>query len=441
MGPLLRPPGGVAAVPTGPVGAERQRLYRRTLAVVIASQLFGGAGLAAGITVGALLAQDMLGTDRFAGLPSALFTVGAAGTALAVGRLSQRLGRRTGLVTGFFGGAVGAAGVVLGAVTGSVALLFAALLVYGAGSATNLQARYAGTDLARPDQRGLAISVALVSTTFGAVAGPNLVVATGTLAGEFGVPALAGPFLLASAAYLAAGLILLVLLRPDPLIVARAMDTAGTPAATPEHIGPSAARGVAVGATVMVLTQMAMVAIMTMTPVHMREHGHGLAEVGVVIGVHVGAMYFPSVLTGFLVDRVGRTPMAVAAGITLLAAGVVGALGPSDSTPILILALTLLGLGWNFGLISGTAIIVDATTPATRARTQGAVDLLVALSGATGGALSGMVVAGSSYAALSLGGGVLSLILIPVVIWAHRAPAATSKTAETQPVQADRSRG
>jgi MFS family permease len=176
---------------------------------------------------------------------------------------------------------------------------------------------------------------------------------------------------------------------------------------------------VAVGATVMVVTQVAMVAIMTMTPVHMREHGLGLAAVGMVIGVHVGAMYLPSVVTGILVDRIGRTPMAVGAGVTLLAAGALGALAPPDSTPVLIVALALLGLGWNFGLISGTAIIVDSTAPAARAKTQGAVDVLVALSGATGGALSGIVVAGAGYPALSLGGGVLSLLLIPVVVWAR----------------------
>ena len=135
----------------------------------------------------------------------------------------------------------------------------------------------------------------------------------------------------------------------------------------------------------MVLTQIAMVAIMTMTPVHMRLHGHSLGQVGFVIGIHIGAMFLPSLVTGLLVDRVGRLPMAIAAGTTLLAAGLVAALAPGDSLPLLTLALGLLGLGWNFGLISGTALIVDSTRPRDRARTQGAVDVLVALSGASGG--------------------------------------------------------
>lgn len=203
---------------------EKQRqLYKKTMATVIASQMFGGAGLAAGITVGALLAQDMLGTDRYAGVPAALFTLGSAGAALSVGRLSQRLGRRAGLATGFFGGGLGAIGVVLAAVLHNVPLLFFSLLLYGAGTATNLQARYAGTDLALPTQRAKAISTAMVFTTFGAVAGPNLVNPTGQFALSVGAPALSGPFMLAAAAYLLAGLVLLLFLRPDPLVVAKAM--------------------------------------------------------------------------------------------------------------------------------------------------------------------------------------------------------------------------
>jgi MFS family permease len=400
---------------------EKQRaLYRRTLVIVVLSQIFGGAGLAAGITVGALLAQDMLGTDSFTGVPTALFTLGSAGAAFLVGRLSQRFGRRLGLAAGFFAGGIGAIGVVVSAITNNILLLFVSLLIYGSGSATNLQARYAGTDLASPKQRATAISTALVSTTLGAVAGPNLVDVMGGFATKIGVPALSGPFILAAATYILAGLVLLVFLHPDPLIVAKALAdeqrknkvsdiTINTP--------PINKRGIVAAATLMVLTQLVMVAIMTMTPIHMGEHGHGLREVGMVIGFHVGAMYLPSLLTGVLVDRIGRLNMAIAAGVTLLAAGILAAMAPGESMILLTLALILLGLGWNFGLISGTAILVDSTNADNRAKMQGTVDVLVALSGATGGVLSGIVAANTSYAILSIAGGILSLFLIPVLIW------------------------
>jgi MFS family permease len=409
-------------------------VQRRTLVVVATSQVLGGAGLAAGVTVGALLAQQMLGTDGLAGIPAALFTLGSALTAYVVGRLSQRGGRRIGLGAGFLGGALGAVGVVAAAALDSVWLLFPALFVYGAGTATNLQARYAGTDLAPPERRGSAISIGLVSTTLGAVAGPNLVDPLGRVALTLGLPALAGPFLLAAVAYGAAAAVLFVLLRPDPLLLARRLvdatapgATAGAPDPTRAAPGPTvlAPSGAYVGATVMVVTQVAMVAIMTMTPVQMRHHHHGLADVGLVIGLHIAGMYLPSPLTGVLVDRLGRTPMAIASGVVLLAAGVVAATAPGDSLAAMVVALVLLGVGWNLGLITGTALVVDATEPVERPRVQGSIDVLVALAGAGGGALSGVVVALGGYPTLALGAGLLALALVPVLLRTSAARAVT----------------
>lgn len=394
-------------------------------------QVLGGAGLAAGATVGALLAEDVLGVHGLAGLPAGLVTLGSALTAYLVGRLSRRAGRRIGLSTGFAVGGIGAVGVVLGAALDSAALLLLSLFIYGAGTATNLQARYAATDLALPDRRGMAVSFALVSTTLGAVAGPNLVTPLGELAQSLGIPALAGPFMLAAAAYLGTGAVLFLLLRPDPLLYARDLEARrGTPGAPGDDAvataQPRAVRpqiGAYVGATVMVLTQVTMVAIMTMTPVHMREHHHALGAVGFVISLHIAAMYLPSPLTGWLVDRIGRQAMAIASALCLLLAGVLAATTPAGSLLWNVVALMTLGLGWNFGLISGTAMVVDATVPENRAQTQGTIDVSVALAGATGGIASGMVVAMTSYSALSLAGGLIALCLIPVMAWAARRPA------------------
>ncbi|MFR9807163.1 MFS transporter [Pseudonocardia sp. RS010] len=444
---------------------------RRVLGTLVLAQVLSGAGLAAGITVGALLAQQMLGTTGLAGLPSALFTVGSAAAAAAVGRLSQRFGRRPGLTTGYAVGAAGSAGVVLAAVAGSVPLLFAALFVYGAGIATNLQARYAGADLAAPARRGRAVSTVLVATTLGGVLGPNLVSPMGNLATTWGIPPLAGPFLLSGAAYLLAALVLGLLLRPDPLRLARELAAAApaptgpgstaataasstttassTPSSTalssptppPSAASPSAASpgagspgagasaagsprggtgGVALGASVMVLTQLVMVAIMTMTPVHMAAHGHGVGAAGAVIAVHVAAMYLPSPITGWLVDRYGRLVVAALSGVTLLASGLLAATAPADSVGLLAVALALLGLGWNFGLVSGTAILTDAVPLERRATTQGGVDVGVALAGAGGGLASGAVVAASGYPVLALAGGVVALAIIPIVAAASR---------------------
>lgn len=413
----------------GTDAADRRALQRRTLRVLLASQVLAGAGLAAGVTVGALLAEEMLGSTSSAGVPAALFTLGSAAAALLVGRLSQRAGRRIGLAAGYAAGALGGAGIVAAAALDAVGLLLVAMLVYGSGMATNLQARYAGADLAEPSRRGTAVSAVLVATTLGAVAGPNLVDVTGGWAETLGIPRLAGPFMLAAAAYAAGGLVVVALLRPDPLLAARALAAAPDPASR-QASAPVSDDGdpaiVRVAAACMVVAQVVMVAVMTMTPIHMRDHGHGLAATGLVISIHVAAMFLPSPLTGVLADRWGRRPTIVAGGAVLLAAGLLAAVAPADATALLAVALGLLGLGWNLALIGGTALVTDATPPATRARTQGSVDLGVALAGAVGGLGSGVVVAGTGYAVLAAAGGALGLAVLPLLKGARPADALRS---------------
>ena len=400
----------MSAPTPSPDAIDRRRCHRRTLTVVIFSQMLGGAGLAAGVAVGALLAQEMLGSDALAGLPSGLFTLGSAVAAFLVGRSTQRFGRRVGLAWGFTLGGLGAFGVVAAAVLQSVPLLFLALVFYGSGTATNLQARYAGADLALPDRRGAGTSMAMVATTLGAVAGPNFIEPTGHLAEALGAPRLSGTFLLAGCAYAAAGLVLFVFLRPDPFLLARAIaeaedadrgaqasSSSGASEVGEQHreddeAAPQVPRkippGLALGAVCMVLTQMVMVAIMTMTPIQMRSHGQDLDAVGMVMGLHIALMWLPSLVTGTLVDRWGRTPVVVSSGTVLALAGVMAALAPGDSLVWLSIALMLLGLGWNLGLVAGTALVVDHTLPQNRARVQGSIDVFIALAGAGGGLLA-----------------------------------------------------
>ena len=344
-------------------------------------------------------------------------------------RLSERSGRRVGLSAGYLVGAVGGFGVVAAAWLDDVVLLFASLFVYGAGVATSLQARYAGADLAAPSRRGRALSIVLVATTLGAVVGPNLVTLTGRMAEAIGIPVLAGPFLLAGVVYSAAGLLLWAMLRPDPLQLARALARAPSlkgydaqSPADPAATGPELTSGqrhsawspaVVRGAGILVLSQFVMVAIMTMTPIHIQHHGHDFSATDVVIGAHIAAMFLPSPLSGWLVDRVGPRAIATASAVTLLVAGLLAAAAPSASVIILGLALILLGLGWNFGLVSGSTVITDAVPLAFRARTQGTVDLVVALAAACGGVGSGLLVSATSFRTLAVLSGVVALAVIP----------------------------
>ncbi|MGL5828894.1 MAG: MFS transporter, partial [Angustibacter sp.] len=313
---------------THPPARSRAHAHRRAVAVLIAAQVLGGLGLAAGVSVGSILAAQILGDSALAGVPTALFTVGSALAAWWVGWWCNRAGRRPGLSLGYLAGGIGGAGVVFGSIITNVPVLLVSMLLYGAGTATNLQSRYAGADLAPPHRRGLSVSAVLFATTLGAVAGPNLAPPMGSLAEELGWPALSGPFALASLAYLAASVVLWVGLRPDPLLLARdwaaadraeALDsTTFTPSEhSPSKRPPQATRALRAAGLTMVVTQLVMVGVMTMTPIHLLDHGHGLSAVGLVIGAHIAGMYLPSPITGWLSDRFGRRPIMIAGGVVL----------------------------------------------------------------------------------------------------------------------------
>ncbi|MET3861980.1 MFS family permease [Dietzia sp. 2505] len=404
------------------------RVQRRVLTVLVLGQLLAGAGLAAGVTVGALLAEDLLGGPGLSGLPAALFTGGSALAAVAVGKLSQARGRRPGLAAGFAFGALGAIGIVAATAIDSLPLLFLSFVIYGSGTATNLQARYAGADLATPERRGRALSYVLLGTTAGAVAGPNLVGPTGAVAESLGLLPLAGPFLLAAVAYGGAALVISLLLRPDPLLEARRRETAAVGSATPSSTSsitsshaeaPAPARvwtgDVITGVAVMALTQFVMVGLMTMTPVHMRAHDHAVTVVGLVISLHVAAMFLPAPLSGYLVDRFGTRLVAVSAGLVLLTSGVLAAVSPPQSTVLVTTALILLGLGWSLGLVAGTTVLTTSVPLSVRATVQGQADVAVALSGAAGGLLSGLVFAWIEFRGLGFSLAALSLIVVAAV--------------------------
>ncbi|MGL4521486.1 MAG: MFS transporter [Bacilli bacterium] len=390
-------------------------LFKRTLYVVAIAQMFGGAGLSAGITVGALIAKEMLGTDTLSGLPITLFTVGSALSAALIGRLSHMHGRRIGLSLGFLVGSIGALGVLFSSTTGSIALLFISLFVYGAGSSANLQARYAGTDLADDKNTGFAISFTLMFTTIGAVLGPNITNQTTDLAKNLGLYPLSGPFILAFLSYTTASIVIFFFLKPDPLLIAKAKSDENV--MNLEQTNITINKKIILGTIIMVTTQLIMVALMTMTPVHMTHFNHSVQDVGLVISLHIAAMYLPSLFTGKLLDRFGVFAMLNVSTITLAISGVLAFTITHHSLMLYAATLILLGIGWNIGLIVGTYLLNQGTTVQNRAKIQGNTDVFIALFGATGGALSGVIYTTWNWQTLAiisstLAIGVLLLFLI-----------------------------
>ena len=397
-------------------------LERRTLQVLAVAQIFAGIAFFIGIAVIALLARELSGIDATAGIPASLGIVGSALAAPPISAWMARSGRRPGLVACFVIAAAGSVVIVFAAALGSFALLCVGTLGYGIGNTAILLARYAGADLSPPERRARAISVVLLATAVGAVLGPNLAGATAGLASIVGTGPLGGPFVAAAAGYLLAALILTALLRPDPLLTAQqdARAAAGRTAPDPDRARAPWAPLALVALATLVAINVAMIAIMTMTPLHLADGGGSLEVVGLVISLHLGAMFLPSPLTGWLSDRYGRLPIIGAGAVTLLAAGILAAIAGPHAFVLVAVALVLLGLGWNLGLVSASALLVDATAEPDRPRAQGFADLAMSFGGGTASLGSGLVLEHAGFAMLGLIGAGVGVALVLTAIGARR---------------------
>ncbi len=370
--------------------------------------MLGGVGVSSGIAVASLMAEQILGSPDLAGLANTSQVLGSALLSVPAARLMAARGRRVGLVTAYLTGILGAALALAAAVLSSFPLLLVATALFGASTTANSQARYAATDLAAPGRRGRALSIVVWATTVGAVLGPNLVGPAGRVAEGLGLPPLSGPFLFSMVGFLLAAAVLFVWMRPDPLLMARriAVDAGD---AEPSHgsvrrglqvIGqhPAAMLGlgaVAVGHTVMV-------SVMVMTPLQMAHGGAELRLIGLVISVHVFGMYAFSPVMGWLVDRVGGRLVVIGGAATLLAASLVSSRAPEGWSDGLVVGLFLLGLGWSATLVAGSTLLTAAVAQHERPGVQGASDLVMGLSAAVGGGLSGVIVGVWGYPMLCL---------------------------------------
>ncbi len=392
-------------------------LQRRTVRVLIAAQLLGALGLAAGGTAGSLLATEITGSQAAAGLPLAVLVLGSGVGAVAVTRVMERSGRRAGLAAAHLSGALGAGLVVTAAALPSWPLLLLGCGLLGGGNAAVMLARYAAADLS--SHRGRSIGAVVTAATVGAVIGPNLLGVTGSLAQVLGLPGPAGLFLLAMPAFAGAALVLLVFLRPDPLQVARAASATPSPrgGGLAVLLGDSHIR---FALLVLGIANLAMVGVMAVGPVHLHVHGAGLGLVGLVIGAHIAAMFLPSPLTGRLADVFGGRAVAALGALLLLAAGGIATLAGSDLAGV-VGTLLLLGVGWNAGLIGGSTLLRDARVdPALRTRAEGLGELGMGAAAALGGGGAGLLLAAGGFGLVGMVAAAPCLVLLAVVAASRR---------------------
>jgi MFS family permease len=238
---------------------------------------------------------------------------------------------------------------------------------------------------------------------------------------------LAGAYIATLVLFAISSVVVFLGLRPDPrdlgkLVAAAhpdpALNVTGEARPIFEILRQPAAL---VAVSAMVLGQVVMVAVMVITSLHMSNHDHNLSDISAVIASHTLGMFAFSVISGRLADRWGRGPVILTGASTLLLACITAPLSPNVFP--LAVALFLLGLGWNFCFVGGSALLSDQLSPAERSRTQGTNDLLVGLASATGSLGSGIVFAASNYTVIALVAGLLALIpFMMSLLWVRRKP-------------------
>jgi MFS family permease len=399
---------------------EVERLRRRMVWTLFAISALGSTGYIASITVGTLVAAEIRGDATLGGVPTAAATIGTATAAGLLSGLMLRVGRRPGLIAGLVVGVIGAVVAVGAVLAGSIALLLVGSVLTGFANGVGNLGRYVAADLVPPSRRASAIGTVVWGATIGAVSGPNLVAPAGAVATAVGLPELAGAYLVTVGFIGLASILAFVLLRPEPYALADPSALAQrSDAGQAPSIGTLLGHpNVLVALVTLVAGQVVMVLIMTMTPIHLIDHGHSLTTVGFVLSAHTFGMFALSPISGRLTDRFGSPPV-IGAGLAVLAlAALLAALAPPDGGLLLTLALFLLGYGWNLGFVAGSSMLTGGLALAERTRVQGIADGLIWSSAALASLSSGVVVAGASYTALGFLG--VALLVVPGMLLVGR---------------------
>lgn len=401
---------------------DLERLQIRTVGSLRLMQIPSQAAVSGVVAVVALLASDLVGSDSFAGVGNAGATFGAALMAVPLASMMRQRGRRPALVTAFVVGSIGAALAALGGEIGSLFVFIIGMLLFGSGQAGALQSRYTAADLAVPEHKASAISSVVWVGTLGAVFGPLLTPWEKDLAGFVGLTALVGPFVAASLFFAVSALVAWIRLRPDPLVISGGINTSGTTVPLRRQVREAAhaiseSRLAIIGVTAMVVSQATMVAVMTMTPPHMKDHGHADLSAPVV-ALHIVGMYGLSPWIGRFTDRVGRL-RAIEVGAVILGAGIVSTVIAGYVPALMFVGLLFLGFGWSIGLIAGTTLVSESVRPEAKVEVQGTADLAMSFCGGAAAFASGFIKQSFGFHLLADASAVLAALLL-VAIWVTR---------------------
>jgi MFS family permease len=401
---------------------------RRARATLVTGVALGSTGHIAAVTVATLVAESLLGSATFAGTPGATVVLGAAVGAVLLSALMAQHGRRPGLALGYAVGVGGALLATLAVISRSFPLLLLGTLFIGFGNSSNQLSRYASADMAPAARRASAIGLVVWASTVGSVVGPWLVPIAGAMALQAGLPELAGPYLVPVLFVGTAAIASFVFLRPDPYELADEDSIASVEVAPTHNQVREILRRPGVGAAIVALIagQFTMTLIMTMTPLHMQHHGHDLGAVGLVLSAHTLGMFAFSPISGRLTERFGSVRTILAGSVVLGVSAVMAAVAPPDGGAILLVALFLLGYGWNLGFVAGSTMLSERLEIHERTRIQGVADALIWSAAAAASLGSGIVMAAAGYTALAILG-MGAVVVMAAVMRSYRRQAARDR--------------
>lgn len=393
----------------------RSELLNRNLAILVVAQVAAVTGTVAMVTVGGIVGRGLADNPALATLPISLLIVGTALCTVLAAWTMARIGRARGFALGAAAGAVGSGLAIAAIATRSFVLFCAATVMIGCAAAFSQQYRFAAMESVSGAAGPKAVSVVLVGSMLGAVLGPGLVAR-----GESWMPNIqfGGAFAVIAACYLLAAAALMAL-RPasqaaggDSLAEARPLR-----AIAQGRLFIAAVMGAAIGQGVMSF-------VMTAAPLAMHfVDQYSLQETANIIQTHVLAMYLPSLISGYLIVRFGVGRIMVI-GTALLAATLAAGLAGRHIFHYGA-AMVLLGFGWNFLYVGGTALLARTHRPAERFRVQALNDFTIFGVAAVGSLSAGVVMQALGWDAVLYASLAPIVLALAAIFWASpdRTPA------------------
>jgi MFS family permease len=381
-----------------------QRQYRNVLVLSACQATLQITGVTLVIVTG--LAGFALATDKaFATVPLTCYVIGSAISTIPASLLMNSVGRRAGFQVGTIVGMIGAALCALAMYWAQFSLLCAGMMVMGAHAAFGKYYRFAAADVAAADFKAKAISLTLAGGIVGGILGPEIAKQT---TGLFEVQTYLGPYLSLVLVCLVATVLLARLDIPN--LPADERKESGRP------LGQIMTQPVfVVAALASMLSYGIMNLFMTATPLAMRAHDHHFNDAAMVLQWHMLGMFGPSFFTGSLINRYGVLNIILTGNVLMLLC-IIAALGGTMLINFW-LALFLLGVGWNFMYVGGSALLTEVHTPAERAKTQAANDFMVFLTMAISSMSSGVLLNKSGWHAVNYGSIPFLVLAAGATLW------------------------